>query len=333
MDLIEKAAKRLEQLRSAGLNVPETPAIPTIADATTAAKVQSQIPAAMATSAQPESSVAPAVASTDPVSSKSRYIELDMIGLASRGVITPDAARSRLADEMRGIKRPLLNNVVGKSATPIKDANLIMVTSAVPAEGKTHMSANLAMSIAMELDHTVLLVDADVARPSLPALLGIGREKGLLDLLTDTSLDLSDVLLRTNVDKLTILPAGTQHPRATELLASEGMNRLLADLAKRYSDRIIIFDSPPLLVTTEARALATHMGQVILVVKAESTSHAEVKAAVATLEACPVKMVALNMTTDSSLDGNGYGYGYGGYGYGYGHNAASSEHTQPVASA
>lgn len=335
MDLIEKAAKRLEQLRRAGLDLPETPTAPMASDVTAATNVQTSapVPQSSANPVRSEPAVAPVIASSDPVSSKSRFIQLDMVGLAARGVITPDAARSLLADEMRGIKRPLLNNVAGKSATPIKDANLIMVTSAVPAEGKTHMSANLAMSIAMELDHTVLLVDADVARPSLPALLGIGREKGLLDLLTDSSLDLSEVLLRTNVDKLTILPAGTQHARATELLASEGMNRLLADLAKRYSDRIIIFDSPPLLVTTEARALATHMGQVILVVKAESTSHAEVKAAVAALEACPVKMVALNMTTASSLDGNGYGYGYGGYGYGYGHNAASSEPPPPTASA
>jgi exopolysaccharide/PEP-CTERM locus tyrosine autokinase len=330
MDLIEKAAKRLEQLRRAGLDLPETPTASAALDVLATAKVQTPplVPQSSASSVPAGTKVAPEIASSAPVSSKSRFIQLDMVGLATRGVITPDAGRSFLADEMRGIKRPLLNNVAGKSATPIKDANLIMVTSAVPAEGKTHIAANLAMSIAMELDHTVLLVDADVARPSLPALLGIGREKGLLDLLTDSSLDPSDVLLRTNIDKLTILPAGTQHPRATELLASEGMNRLLADLAKRYSDRIIIFDSPPLLVTTEARALASHMGQVVLVVKAESTSHAEVKAAVAAIEACPVKMVALNMTSEGSLGGYGYGYGYG-----YGHNAASSEPPPPPASA
>jgi receptor protein-tyrosine kinase len=221
---------------------------------------------------------------------------------------------------LRVLKRPLLRNAAGKSAAPIKDANLIMITSAMPGEGKTYLAANLAISIAMELDHTVLLVDADVARPSVPGVLGFGQEKGLLDVLTDSSLDLSQVLLRTNIEKLSILPAGTQHPRATELLASDAMNHLLADMAQRYPDRIIIFDSPPLLVTTEARALATHMGQVVLVVKAEGTSHAEVKNAVAAIEACPVKMVALNKAS-GHLDGHGYGYGYG---YGYGNAKRSS---------
>jgi exopolysaccharide/PEP-CTERM locus tyrosine autokinase len=215
---------------------------------------------------------------------------------------------------MRVIKRPLILNVLGKSAAPIKDANLIMITSAVPGEGKTQLAANLAMSIAMELDHTVLLVDADVARPSMPGRLGFGQERGLLDVLTDRTLKLNQVLLRTNIEKLTLLPAGTQHPRATELLASDSMNRLLDEMAQRYSERIIIFDSPPLLVTTEARALASHMGQVILVVKAESTTQAEVKSAVAALENCPVKMVLLNQATGQQ-EGHGYGYGYG-YGYG-----------------
>jgi exopolysaccharide/PEP-CTERM locus tyrosine autokinase len=248
-------------------------------------------------------------------------IKLDMAMLAARRVVTPDAVRSQLADEMRVIKRPLLNNAEGKSAAPIRDANLIMITSAVPAEGKTTIAANLAMSIAMELDHTVLLVDADVARPALPSVFGFGQEKGLLDLLLDPTLELSQVLLRTNVEKLSILPTGTQHPRATELLASDAMNQLLADMASRYSDRIIIFDSPPLLVTTEARALAAHMGQVVVVVRAESTRHSELKHALATIESCPVKMVVLNQAT-GSLDGHGYGYGYGygydGFGYGQG---------------
>jgi protein-tyrosine kinase len=93
------------------------------------------------------------------------------------------------------------------------------------------------------------------------------RGPALLDVLTDESIDLSQVLMRTNVDKLSILPSGTQHARATELLASEAMIRLLDEMASRYPDRIIIFDSPPLLMTTESRVLATHMGQVVVVVK------------------------------------------------------------------
>jgi exopolysaccharide/PEP-CTERM locus tyrosine autokinase len=311
MDIIEQAAKRLEELRRAGVEIPEEPEA--VVDAKVGAGKSAPVEEVRMTETRP---VVAGV--TRPV--VSRRIDLDMSVLTACGIITPDSVRSQLGDELRVLKRPLLRNAAGKSAAPIKDANLIMITSAMPGEGKTYLAANLAISIAMELDHTVLLVDADVARPSVPGVLGFGQEKGLLDVLTDSSLDLSQVLLRTNIEKLSILPAGTQHPRATELLASDAMNHLLADMAQRYPDRIIIFDSPPLLVTTEARALATHMGQVVLVVKAEGTSHAEVKNAVAAIEACPVKMVALNKAS-GHLDGHGYGYGYG---YGYGNAKRSS---------
>ena len=230
-------------------------------------------------------------------------------------MITPDSPRSQVADEFRVVKRPLLSNATGKGAASVKDANLIMVTSALPGEGKSFTAVNLAMSIAMELDHTVLLVDADVARPSLPKMLGLPPSKGLLDVLVEDSLDLRGVLLRTDVEKLSILPAGTQHARATELLASDAMNRLLEDMARRYSDRIIIFDSPPLLVTTESRVLATHMGQIVVVVEAQRTQQSAVKQALATIESCPVKMMLLNKgRAASSADTYGYGYGYG-----YGH--------------
>ncbi len=209
-------------------------------------------------------------------------------------------------------------NATGKGAAPIRNGNLIMVTSALPGEGKSFTAVNLAMSIAMELDHTVLLVDADVARPTVPKLLGLPATRGLLDVLVDESVELSQVMLKTDVEKLSVLLSGTKHPRATELLASEAMNQLLDDLASRYSDRIIIFDSPPLLVTTEARVLASHIGQVVVVVEAQRTGHAAVKQALAAIDACPVKLMMLNKGRSSSKGGSyGYGYGYG-YGHGYG---------------
>lgn len=304
MDIIEKAAKRLAELRQSGVETPS--------DLTETA------PAVAVPEKQAGQGVSPGAAGHQElnVSSNvtSRQVNIDMVTVASRGIITPETARSQLGAELRVLKRPLLRNVLGKSAAPVKNANLIMVTSAVPGEGKTYLAANLAMSIAMELDHTVLLVDADVERPSLPGVLGFGHEKGLLDVLLDNRLDLGQVILKTNIEKLSIVPAGTHHSRATELLASAAMNKLLAEMALRYPDRIIIFDSPPLLVTTEARALAAHMGQVIVVVRADSTSHAEVKHAVAALEVCPVKMMVLNQAS-GHFDGHGYGYGYG-YGYG-----------------
>ncbi len=136
-------------------------------------------------------------------------------------------------------------------------------------------------------------------------------ERKIMDLLVDDSVDLAQVLLRTNVEKLTILPSGTPHPRATELLASDAMIRLLEDMANRYSDRIIIFDSPPLLVTTEARTLASHMGQVVIVVKAEDKSRTDDRHALATLETCPVKLMLLNQANTTAMDRYGYGYSYG----------------------
>lgn len=293
MDIIEQAAKRLAELRRAGVAVPaETSEVVT--------------PAAVSTAAAPVTEVhSPAAANL------SRKIELDMAAIARRGILTPQSERSQLGDELRVIKRPLLRNVSGKGVAPVQNGNLIMITSAVPGEGKSFTAANLAMSIAMELDHTVLLVDADVARPTLPSLFDLPPSKGLLDVLLDKDIDLSQVMLRTNVDKLSILPSGTRHPQATELLASDAMARLLEDMANRYSDRIIIFDSPPLLVTTEARVLASHMGQVVLVVRAERTTHAEVRHALSFIESVPVKMLMLNQAADRSASGHGYGYGYG----------------------
>jgi protein-tyrosine kinase len=239
-----------------------------------------------------------------------QQVELDLDRLQTAGIVTPGTSASLIAEEFRVLKRPLLANV-GGSAAPIRNANLIMVTSSLPGEGKSFTAINLAMSIAMELDRTVLLVDADVARPSLPRELGLPEQKGLLDVLLDRTLKLSDVLLRTNVDKLTILTAGTHDPHATELLASETMGRLLDEIARRYSDRIVIFDSPPLLVTTEARALATRMGQIVFVVRAEETSQQAVKDALSAIEVCPVKLMVLNQARNVDKVAYGYEYGYG----------------------
>jgi exopolysaccharide/PEP-CTERM locus tyrosine autokinase len=242
--------------------------------------------------------------------SESRRIDIDLVRLRAAGFITPDTPGSLTAEEFRVLKRPLLANVMGPAA-PIRNANLIMVTSALPGEGKSFTAVNLAMSIAMELDRTVLLVDADVARPSLPRVLGLPEQKGLMDVLQDKSLKLSDVLLRSNIDKLTILTAGTQDAHATELLASEVMGRLLNEMARRYPDRVIIFDSPPLLMTTEARVLATRLGQIVFVVRAEQTPQSAVKEALATIETCPVKLMVLNQTRNVEHVAYGYEYGYG----------------------
>lgn len=297
--LIEQAARRLEQLRQAGVDMPATPVRP----------------------AQPVEAPPPPAATPKPSAPvlTSRRVDLDLDALTVAGIVNPSSPRSEIADQYRVIKRPLIKNAMGKGASIIANGNLIMVTSALPGEGKSFTSINLAMSIATELDNTVMLVDADVARPSVMRMLGLPDGPGLLDMVLDDTLDMSSVLLKTNVEKLTILPSGTPHPRATELLASDAMIRLLEDMAARYPDRIIVFDSPPLLITTESRVLATHMGQIVLVVNAGKTLQSEVKQAVATIESCPVKLLLLNRASSLFKGGYGYNYGYSkGYGYGYG---------------
>ena len=133
----------------------------------------------------------------------------------------------------------------------------------------------------------------------------------MLDLLLDKKTEWSDVLLRTNVENLTLLPTGLPHSRATELLASDAMTALLKDMGKRYGNRIIIFDSPPLLPTTEARVLASHMGQIVMVVQAEKTLQSQVKHALSTIEACPIRLMVLNQARSRGMDSYGYGHGYG----------------------
>lgn len=239
----------------------------------------------------------------------SNRVNLDLVKMRQYGIVTPDQGRTQIAEQFRVIKRPLLTNAFNKGPGMIKNGNLIMVTSALAGEGKSFCTVNLAMSIAMEMDRTVLLVDADVARPSIPRILGVGTERGLLDILVEENLSLGDVLIKTDVEKLTLLTAGRRHSHSTELLASRSMEELLKELAERYADRIVIFDSPPLLLTSEARVLASQMGQIVLVVEAETTSQQAVKETLRQIESCDVVNLIYNKTKAFS-GGEYYGYYY-----------------------
>jgi protein-tyrosine kinase len=314
--IIEQAARRLEELRQSGIDVPRSALRPASLSNDHAI---GNLPARAASRFEGAPLSLPPAATrhgrpgadedSDPAHGprRSEFVEIDLARLSAMGYVTPQTPRARIADEFRVIKRPLLANMNAKSSTPVSNANLIMVTSAVPDEGKTFVAINLAISMAMELDKNVLLVDADMARPCVLSSLGIDRSVGFLDALADPTLDMSGLLLRTNIDKLTILPAGAPRAHATEMLASEAMSGLLSEMASRYTDRIIVFDAPPLLPSTEARVLATYMGQVVLVVEAERTPQKTVMQALATIEACPVVMPLLNKASHSEV-GSYYGY-------------------------
>lgn len=249
--------------------------------------------------------------------------EMDQLGL-----ITPHRPRSQVADEFRAIKRPLLMNIEQQGASVVENANLIMVTSALPGEGKTFSALNLAMSMVTEQDRTVLLVDADVTKASAAQILGIADDSpGLIDLLEDDNKKFSDVLIHTSIPKLRVLPAGHLHEHATELLASEKMKHLVRELSVRYPDRVIIFDSPPLLITTEASVLASHVGQVVFVVASQQSSQDAVAEAIEHLGDDKIIGLVLNKVRKNPLSKHGYGYGYGyGNGYGYGEGARRERH-------
>jgi len=241
---------------------------------------------------------------------RSTRATIDLGRLERRGYQVPSAPESRIAEDFRQLKRALMSNLARPEAQAGRREALIMVTSALPGEGKTFCSVNLAMSIAMGVDTSVLLVDADVLKPSVHSRLGLPASRGLLDLLCQPQLPLEDVLLATNVPKLSVLPAGTPTPDASELLASDAMDRLLADLAQRYPDRLIIFDAPPLLLTTVGPALAQRMGQVVMVVEAAKTTRESAAQAFASVEACPIVISLLN-NCSPRMAARGYGYGYG----------------------
>ena len=309
--LIEQAAKRLEELRRAGVDAPaapvaasnEAPSTPEAMILALEARGHSHAVAPHPREERRDATPTRAPRSGD--GEATRRIELDFARLKARGFVTPHDGSSQIAEEFRVIKRPIIRNAIGASA--VRNGNLVMVTSALPSEGKTFTSLNLALSIATEIDSTVLLVDGDVAHPSIPEILGAPHGPGLLDLLTRDDLDFVDALVKTNVEKLSLLPAGSRHRRSTELLASAQMASLLREIASRYPDRIIIFDSPPLLATTEARVLATNMGQVVMVVAADATSQHAVTQALATIEGREVVLMVLNKARKSDV-GTYYGY-------------------------
>jgi exopolysaccharide/PEP-CTERM locus tyrosine autokinase len=310
VSIIEKAASRIEQRRDTGATPTPAAAAAPVAPAVAAAPAAPAVPADVAAAA-PAPAASPEADAHPAPKVHTRQVDLDLERMRTMGMVTAAGGRTSVVEEFRIIKRPLLRRAFGEHVEGDKPNNLIMVTSSLPGEGKTYSAINLAMSIAMELDHTVLLVDADVARPSVLRTLGLPSQRGLMDILLDDKLDLSDVLLRTNVDTLTILSAGASNPRATELLASQTMRTLVYEIANRYPDRVVIFDSPPLLLTSDARVLASHMGQIVMVVEAETTTQHAVTESLRHLEGCSNVNLIYNKVREFPGIEEAYDYHYG----------------------
>jgi len=262
--------------------------------------------------------------SNSAIKGESKLFEIDIERLKNLGFITSLQSNTLLNEELREIKRPLLRNIKAKGNNKIDKANVVQVTSSLPGEGKTFTSINLAMTIAMEFDYTVLLVDADVIKSAVSDTLGIHEERGLTDYLNREVENLSDVMLKTSIPKLSVLPAGTRQSLSTELLNSEFMDQLILEFAERYDDRIVIIDSPPLLATNESRILAHKTGQIVFVVEHNRTTQASIKSALSLLDPGMTIGIILNKTRGSRGEYGYYGYygyGYGDYGYGPGSHA------------
>jgi protein-tyrosine kinase len=257
---------------------------------------------------------APSIKSTNTQTSISDKDKIILNGdrLSERGFIYSRDSAHHIQEEFRHIKRKLLNNVFGLASKTLNNSNLIMVSSSHPNEGKTFVAINLALSIALEQDKTVLLVDADVLRPSLHRELEFDSKKGLLEYLLAEVSSLSEIIYSTNIDNLKLIPAGKPHHLTNELLASERMEKLAKELAERYPDRIVIFDCPPILGVTETPVLSDLVGQALVVVEESKTKTDDVKKAVSQLNSEIALGLVMNKTIRSKKDV----YGYYGYGYG-----------------
>jgi len=236
--------------------------------------------------------------------------------LASEGMVEPNGKRNQLSEEYRAIKRPIISAIDNAKHSGLEHGNIVMVTSCVSGEGKTFSAINLAISIAMERDRTVLLVDGDVTNPSAGQRLGFDpTQPGLTDVLLDTRINLNDVICHSDIPNLRFLPAGGAADHVTELLSSRDMHFLIDDLSTRFKDQVLVFDSAPILMTSEATVVADLAGQIVFVVGAESTTRGMVSDALKKINNHARVGFVLNKTRKKQS--NIYGYGYG---YGYGHS-------------
>lgn len=262
----------------------------------------------------PRSSPRKDVAKAAPAVVPGRQGTVDRDRLAARGMIVPGTPVTGISEEYRIVKRELIRNFGGVGNRPLLPrGHRVLIASANPGEGKTFSAVNLALSLAVEADHDVLLIDADIAKPSVLAALGLDDGPGLMDALADPHLPLGDCLIQTDIPGLKVMPAGTGHMHDTELLASARTETLLAQLEQGAPGRILIIDSPPVLAASPAAVLAGHVGQTIMVVRADETLESALRDAIGLMGACPHIQLLLN-GVKYSPGGRRFGtyYGQGG---------------------
>lgn len=232
-----------------------------------------------------------------PASAPVRTVEVDHDIMAEAGLLVPGAPGGSLAEELRLVKRRLLASVDAGIARGDERARVVLIASGQPGEGKTFMALNLALSIATEQERSVLLIDGDNAKPELLARMGAAEEgPGFLDSLADPRLDPESLVLGTDIPRLSVLPAGRKDRNIPEYFASARMPELIKRLCEADPSRIILIDSSPALAASATGVLAQHAGQTLVVVKADTTTEADLKETLDLLSGCDELALVLNST-------------------------------------
>ena len=226
-------------------------------------------------------------------------VSIDAVSLERAGMVDWSRTRTRISEEFRLVQRQILRSAFGPGAEP-GFSNLLLVTSARPGEGKSFMSTNLAGSIARQGDHHVLLIDADSKRDSICYSFGLAQARGLLDLASNPKLDPAPLIVKTPIERLSILPVGRERERSAELFSTKEMTRLIQSLGRRYADRLLILDAPPCLSTSDPAVLSQVVGQILFVVEADRTQRDEIEASLDLIQACPSITLVLNKQQISS---------------------------------
>jgi protein-tyrosine kinase len=277
MSIVEKAVEKLKTLQPELLASPSVEAVAPHS-ASTIERLSGRARAEQATESAP-------------------LWHVDQMALERAGLLPAgNEANDRLADELRRVKRPLMDNAIGNGTKVLAHAGRIVVTSAVPGEGKTFTALNLALSLARELDFEVLLVDGDIPKSHITRVLGLSGRPGLMDVLVDERRHPAEVIVRTDVPNLLVVPVGERHPLTAELFGSLRMEYVLEELGGRNLHRLVVFDSSPLLATSESQVLASHMGQVVVVIAAGHTGQHAVNSALQSLNDSQYVGLILNMS-------------------------------------
>lgn len=243
-------------------------------------------------------------------------INLPRADLRARGLLPPEQFERSLTNQYRRIKSPLIAGALGQGTEAIPQGRSLVVTSAMPGEGKTFTSLNLAMSLALEKDFNVLLVDGDVAKGELSDALQVSNQEGLIDLINQPERAIDSCILATDHPGLFVMPCGERRSSAPELLGSSRMQNLFTDLLDRYPSCFVVFDSPPVLLAAEARSLLSIAGQIVVVVKAGESSRQSVLDALNVIGGSRPTSLILNQL-QANNDTN--------YGYDYAHEAQKNE--------